>query len=92
MTRLPLTVEMAEKVYAVLVKHAGAPISDTSSFVASQTRRYMQEWRFCGSLGFGGKLWRDCCEPFAVNCYSEDETSERLATIAVTNAALKELL
>lgn len=45
------------------------------------------EYRFGGSLGFGGKLWMKPGE-LRVSCYKEDRTSERDATIARANILL----
>lgn len=50
------------------------------------------EWRFSGSLGFGGKFWCQSKLECAVNCYPEDETPDRLRTIEQANAALKALV
>ena len=48
------------------------------------------EYRFQGALGFGGKF-RNHGYGWRVDCYSEDETPERLAMIESANAALAEL-
>lgn len=48
------------------------------------------EYRFCGLLGFGGKFWRTRREWY-VNCYPEDETTERAALIRLANRALSAL-
>lgn len=50
------------------------------------------EFRFVGSLGFGGKVWSTSRDrPAYVNCYSEDETPERLKVIEQANARLAAL-
>lgn len=49
------------------------------------------EWRIGGSLGFGGKFRLRSDLTSQVDCYREDETPERLQTIASANAALKAL-
>lgn len=94
----PWTAEFAERVYALLVEHAGArdDEDEKSSFVFHQTRQDHElptEWRFCGKLGFGGKLWRRSYgkPDLYVTCYGEDETPERTRIIEVTNRALEEL-
>lgn len=50
------------------------------------------EWRFSGSLGFGGKFWCQSKLQCDVNCYPEDETPERLETMKKANEALKALI
>lgn len=56
----PLTEKMANKVYDILVAECGASDrpDDRQWFVCGQTREVVREWRFCGSLGFGGKFRR----------------------------------
>jgi hypothetical protein len=65
-----------EAVYDILVRIGRADPKDKSDFVRSfMDKKYpCTEWRFCGLLGFGGK-YRSYNK---VNCYSEDETPERL--------------
>jgi len=47
-----------------------------------------REYRFCGSLGFGGKLrWHNNDVPY-VDCYKEDETPERNLKIKTINEIL----
>ena len=76
-------------IYDVLVKHAGADERDGWQFVAChEIPPGCTEFRFCGKLGFGGK-YRS--QRNTVDCYREDETPERLAIIAATNAALAQL-
>lgn len=76
-------------IYDVLVKHAGADARDREQFYYAHTiAPGCTEFRFCGNLGFGGK-YRS--ERNVVDCYREDETPERLAIIAATNAALAQL-
>jgi hypothetical protein len=96
--RTSLFHDAAHKVYDVLVAYAGA--ADTASmrmqFDAFWGRRFdASEFRFCGSLGFGGKLWVSTNEAgigWYVSCYPEDLTPEREATIQETNIALTRLL
>lgn len=94
----PWTKEFAGQVYALLVQHAGArdDEDEKTSFVFHQTRTDHEvptEWRFCGHLGFGGKLWRRSygSPPLYVSCYGEDETPARREIIKETNRALEEL-
>jgi len=86
-----LTAEQAEQLYDVLVEHAGASESQREMFVHNQTSRYETEWRFMGSLGAGGKVWRGTSSHLRVSCYAEDETPERVEAMRITNEALKEL-
>jgi hypothetical protein len=94
-----MTEAEANAVYDVLVRECGAPDSDRGwpgrdSFVfAFTSERPPREWRFCGALGFGGKLypgWHG--EPHRVGCYCEDETPERRAMVERANAALREMV
>lgn len=50
-----------------------------------------QEWRFQGSLGFGGKFRSTPTLHCRVDCYPEDETPARRETITKANAALEAL-
>jgi hypothetical protein len=88
------------KVWNVLVRHAGASSSEDAraDFVQNHVHAVsiattwwiQEEWRFMGSLGWGGKLY---CEPesFRVGCYLEDRTSHRDAVCKSTNEVLKPL-
>lgn len=90
-----MTEPQANAIYDVLVREAGANESDRLSFVVyvTSSERWPLEFRFMGSLGFGGKFWLTRHDPmYYVNCYREDETPERLATIERTNAALVAVL
>ncbi len=96
----PLSESEAAAIWRVLVDHAGAPDHAMScdAFVQFQAAQVCKEYRFCGSLGFGGKFRRDRVwiggtrtESWAVDCYPEDLTDERQAVIAETNEALAEL-
>lgn len=82
--------ERFHKIYDLLVSIGGASESDRFSFVYNHTEaKYpCSEWRFCGQLGFGGKYRSD---RNTVDCYSEDETPERLAIIGKLNEALKSI-
>ncbi|KKN19810.1 hypothetical protein LCGC14_0941940 [marine sediment metagenome] len=83
--------DLAYQIYKILVEHAGANTGPTRDmflvwFVEESKFDLSREFRFQGSLGFGGKFWRN--GRFYVTCYSEDETPERMATIERTNDAL----
>lgn len=80
----------ADEVYDILVDIAGAPEGQREAFtflIVSEGRR-LEEWRFQGHLGFGGKFWQNT---MTVNCYREDETPERLNVIYATNYHLTQL-
>jgi len=49
-----------------------------------------REYRFIGSLGFGGKFW-DNNGRFYVSCYQEDETEPRRQAIEKANSKLAEI-
>lgn len=92
-----MTELQAHAVYSVLVETAGASERSRDSFVYSQTREFVSEWRFMGDLGFGGKFWRNTGflpdgswgEKWYVNYYAEHETAERRATMEAANARLE---
>ncbi len=83
-----LSPHWAELIYSVLVEHAGATESFRSEFVDDHIRGHCTEYRFCGSLGVGGKFYVER-DAWRVSCYSEDLTPERQETIKRTNDALK---
>ncbi len=96
----PLTAAEAHAIYDLLVAHAGANGDnwERDSFVQHQTATFEREWRFQGSLGFGGKFRRqrtwigpDLVERWYVDCHPEHLTDVRAAAIEATNAALAEL-
>ena len=86
----PLRPKTAEKVYDILVEVCGAKEDQRNHFVANQTTDAIDEWRFCGKLGFGGKF-RRYDKRLYVDCYPEDETPERRAMIDAANERLKAL-
>lgn len=83
-----MTPEQANAVYEVLVRHAGAREDGRDEFVFHLARG-CEEFRFMGSLGFGGKLY---VEPrrWRVGAYPEDiaRWPAMAETIRVTNVAL----
>ena len=89
----PMTPELANRIYDILQECCGATDYWRQNFVQVQTSRYETEYRFCGSLGFGGKLYRERWpKPHCrVSCYREDETPERRAAIERVNEILKAL-
>lgn len=48
-----------------------------------------REYRFQGSLGFGGKFYND--HKWRIGCYKEDDTPERTAVIEEINTALEQM-
>jgi 5'(3')-deoxyribonucleotidase len=69
------------------VNLGGAPEGMRDTFLYAHCHEVpTREWRFQGSLGFGGK-YRS--ETNRVDCYREDETSKRLELIEQMNEALK---
>jgi len=82
-----MTEQQANAVYDILVRVCGASETERQSFVIHQTTEDVTEWRFCGSLGFGGKFWHNAGRIY-VNCYREDETPERLKCIEEANKSL----
>jgi len=80
--------DMYSKVWDILVEHAGASKSsdERESFVSSMTQiEYpTSEYRFQGSLGFGGKLYRSS-RGLRVGCYPEDNTLIRSKIVSNVN-------
>lgn len=86
--RHKLTLEQATRAYDILVEEAGAPLLLRDDFVFQQ-RRGCREYRFQGSLGFGGKFWNWMGTKLHVTCYPEDLTDERAEIIKRTDARLE---
>jgi hypothetical protein len=93
----PISEEAAHEIYDALIEHAGAykpedgeRDSGRDSFVRYATEGTWREYRFQGSLGFGGKA-RFYGENFYVDCYPEDITPKRQDAIEATNKALTEI-
>lgn len=84
--------ETANKIYDILVEHAGAIEDERFSFVLSHSidknLDLFREWRFRGKLGPGGKFWN---RKYKISCYPEDETPERLEIIKKVNSLLEEI-
>jgi hypothetical protein len=83
---------LAREIYKLLVSLAGADDREDvrERFVSYLTEDENPEWRFCGSLGFGGKFHASNSK-WWVSCYREDETPERLEVIRKLNKALEVL-
>lgn len=88
----PLTAEQANTVYDVLVKHAGASDQGREDFVLLEAEEEVNEYRFGGSLGFGGKFW-NYRDRWSVTAYPEAVKAhpELQGRIDTTNAALAAL-
>jgi hypothetical protein len=90
-----LSLPAANAVYDILAAHAGAEDSAgaRARFVCCAVEDGITEWRFQGTLGFGGKLrFRRHAAHFYVDCYEEDLTAERRRIIAETNLQLARAL
>lgn len=87
---MAMTEAMANEIYDILVKEAGAPESMRRSFLQVQTDEHdpCREYRFIGDLGFGGKFWVNN-DRLYVNCYREDETKARTKIIERVNGLLE---
>lgn len=84
-----VSVAEATEVYDILARYCGAPESGKADFILHQTSSFVSEYRFIGSLGFGGKIYRtDARGRWRVSCYREDETPERLEAMIYANDAL----
>ena len=83
-----ITAAQANAIYDVLAQHADAREDRRDEFIFHLTRG-CEEFRFMGSLGFGGKLY---VEPggWRVGAYPEDIKAypDRQQVIDATNAAL----
>ena len=91
---MKITSDQADAAYTILVNHAGAPDNingrnrEDFVFYVAECKFPDKEYRFCGSLGFGGKFLNEGDRVPVVNCYLEDRTPEREAAILATNEAL----
>ncbi len=74
--------ELLNRVWDVLVEHVGARESWRGEFLAVHDT----EFRFQGSLGFGGKVYGK--HFLHIDCYYEDYTPERLDLIKRVNNIL----
>lgn len=85
---MTMTFKQSYAIWEILVKHVGAHDSESERLAFAETQ-FMGcvEYRFQGSLGFGGKFW-NYDGRWYVTCYPESETPERLAAMAKANAEL----
>lgn len=77
-------------VFTVLVEECGASESMREHFVYDHEQRRISEWRFGGSLGYGGKFW-DNGGRYYVSCYPEDEKRVSMECIEKANRRLEAL-
>jgi len=90
-----VTTARAHIAYNILVLYAGADPARLARnmFVQSLTGdhgiRGVEEYRFQGDLGFGGKFFLCNFERPYISCYGEDMTAERARTIARVNRLLE---
>jgi hypothetical protein len=88
---MQMSTAKANQAYDLLTTLCGATETGRESFVSDQTGESpAAEYRFQGSLEFGGKFYN---EPrgLRVSCYPEDATPMREAAIKAANKALKKL-
>jgi hypothetical protein len=88
-----ITSQMAFDIWKVLVDRAGAPddMTHQETFIHyASGRDEVQEYRFMGYLGMGGKV-RINAGRWTVDCYPEDLNDLRRTLIANTNHNLAEL-
>lgn len=84
--------EIAQAIYAILMEECGAPEVYRDNFIHAfgKQNRQPTEWRFCGTLGFGGKFWQNAGKWY-VNAYAEDLTPVREKAMEAANRRLNEL-
>ena len=89
MTGNNMPLELANKIFDILVADAGAQEQDRHSFIHAQCKDEYKcrEFRFCGDLGFGGKFWVNN-DRLYVSCYPEDMTKKRGDIVEKVNAKL----
>jgi len=83
-----LSEKKAKAVYEILVKVCSANENEEFDFIYHHTKSGCNEWRFIGSLGFGGKYWSGRNE---ISCYPEDLTTERERIIKIANEMLSKI-
>jgi hypothetical protein len=89
---MQITNELANRIYDVLVKACETDEASRQRFIYYITNpAQSHEWRFIGSLGFGGKLYHNHGRIY-VGCYWEDETEERRMTIDRANQELSKIV
>lgn len=81
---------IADRIWDILVVYVGASERQREDFASWFLENTGPEYRFIGSLGFGGKFWNNA-NKWYINCYAEDETVERKESIKMVNKLLFEL-
>lgn len=84
-----LTKEHAEDIFMVLVAYAGANMQYLDDFVYHHTNGDVDEYRFQGEFGFGGKYWN---KRNAISYYKEDWTDELDAKKKLVDEKLREVM
>lgn len=91
-TTINMSQAEANEVYNVLTSIGGANPLTRLAFLHEfiESANPATEWRFQGSLGFGGKFrYNQSDESYSIDCYREDETPEINAIISEMNVALE---
>jgi len=92
----PLSSEVANEIWTILVEECGASEDSVVGrgnfvpFLLTEPSGGLSEYRFQGEIGFGGKIYFNPRQ-FYVGCYTEEETPYVLLMIARANARLQEL-
>lgn len=92
---MKVTEPIARAIYTVVIEECGADPEFISDFSSVAQAGDWTEWRFCGGLGFGGKLRAPGSfgrNYPVVTCYPEDETPTRQQAIDLANARLRSLV
>lgn len=94
---MPYSRSILSSIYDILIRCCGASEMepDRENFVnlaEGYSERRVLEYRFMGSLGFGGKVWLYNSEAPYVTCYQEDETPARRQAIAKASGELALLI
>ena len=84
-----ISTEFAGNIWDILVEDCGAINVEREGFIHAAKTTKNLEYRFCGNLGFGGKIYLET--PPRISCYSEDRTKEKDEIIQKTNRKLSEI-
>lgn len=86
----PLTSEILDEIYGILVEECNASESTRENFLAVAKQQLSVEYRFSGGVGAGGRIHLDSLR-FYVDCYEEEKVPYVNLMLARTNARLQEL-
>jgi|HubBroStandDraft_5_1064220.scaffolds.fasta_scaffold26428_6 hypothetical protein len=93
--RVDLTKDQAEGIYKILEECCGAANDELRAFVDYMCLKdrdlHGSEWRFCGWLGFGGKLYSNS-QGVYVDCYAEEKSPLAVFAIKIANERITDLL